>query len=127
MLLLWLPSLAKDGFSWTEAATTTFIALKQSMSEAHVLRLPNFDIEFVIETDASNVGIGAILMQEGHPLAYFSHKLGPRLHAASTYIKELHAIVEVVHKWRQYLLGRFFVIRTGHKSFKELLQKFIQT
>ena len=43
------------------------------------------------------------------------------------YIKELHAITEAVHKWRQYLLDHFFVIRTDHKSIKELLQQVIQT
>ncbi|MCI93006.1 hypothetical protein A2U01_0114304, partial [Trifolium medium] len=50
------------------------------------------------------MGIGAVLMQDGHPLAYFSKKLGPRLQSASVYIKELHAITEAVLKWRQYLL-----------------------
>ena len=66
-------------------------------------------------------------MQSGHPISYFSKKLGPRLRASSTYIKELTAIVEAVHKWRQYLLGIFFVIRTDHKSIKELLQQVVQT
>ena len=97
------------------------------MVEAHVLRLPNFDSGFILETDASNVGIGAVLMQLGHPISYFSKKLGPRFHASSTYIKELTAIIETVHKWRKYLLGRFFVIRTDYKSIKELLQQVVQT
>ncbi|KAH9679153.1 hypothetical protein KPL71_026005 [Citrus sinensis] len=107
--------------------TTAFEALKQAMVEAPVLRLPNFELDFIIETDASNVGIGAVLMQDNHPISYYSKKLGPKLQVASTYIKELHAIVEAVHKWRQYLLGRFFIIRTDHKSIKELLQQVIQT
>ncbi|RVX04915.1 Retrovirus-related Pol polyprotein from transposon 297 [Vitis vinifera] len=68
--------------------------------------LPDFNETFVIETDASNVGIGAVLMQAGHPISYFSKKLGPHLQASSTYLKELHDIAEAVHKWRQYLLGR---------------------
>ena len=87
-----------------------------------MLRLPDFDSDFILETDASNVGIGVVLMQSRHLISYFSKKLGPRLRAYSTYIKELTAIVEAVHKWRQYLLGRFFVIRTDYKSIKELLQ-----
>ena len=104
-----------------------FAALKQAMVQAPVLKLPDFTSDFVIETDASNVGIGAVLTQQGHPIAYFSKKLGPKLRASSTYIKELHAIMDAVYKWRQYLLGRFFVIRTDHKSIKELLQQVIQT
>lgn len=86
------------------------------MSEAPVLRLSNFQLDFVIETDASNIGIGVVLMQADHPIAYFSRKLGPRMLVASTYIKELHAIAEAVHKWRQYLLGHFFIIRIEQKS-----------
>ncbi|KAL9444045.1 hypothetical protein AB3S75_017261 [Citrus x aurantiifolia] len=75
------------------------------MVEAPVLRLPDFKADFILESDASNVGIGVVLMQSGHPISYFSKKLGPRLRASSTYIKELTTIVEAVHKWRQYLLG----------------------
>ncbi|KAH9775894.1 hypothetical protein KPL71_006537 [Citrus sinensis] len=119
--------LCKDAFQWTPAAADAFEALKRVMVEAYVLRLPDFDSDFILEIDASNVGIGAMLMQSGHPISYFSKKLGPRLRASSTYIKELTAIVEAVHKWRQYLLGRFFVIRTDHKSIKELLQQVVQT
>ena len=81
----------------------------------------------MIETDASNYGIGAVIMQDNHPIAFFNKKIGPKLQASSTYIKELHAITEAVRKWRQYLLGRFFVIQTYHKSIKELLQQVIQT
>ncbi|RVW71121.1 Transposon Tf2-12 polyprotein [Vitis vinifera] len=119
--------LRKDAFNWTPEVTVAFDALKSAMVAAPVLRLPDFNETFVIKTDASNVGIGAVLMQAGHPISYFSKKLGPRLQASSTYLKELHAIAEAVHKWRQYLLGRFFIIRTDHKSIKELLQQVVQT
>ena len=54
-------------------------------------------------------------------------KLVPRMQSASTYVKELHTIVEAVRKWRQYLFGRFFIIRTNQCSIKELLQQVIQT
>ncbi|VFR01482.1 unnamed protein product [Cuscuta campestris] len=57
----------------------------------------------------------------------YSRKLGPRRRAASTYHKELYAIVEAVQKWRQYLLGREFVIRSDQRSLKELLSQVIQT
>ena len=78
-----------------------------------------------METDASDFGIGVVLLQDGHPIAFFSKKLGPRRRSASTYHKELYAIVEAVQKWRQYLLGREFVIQSDQKSLKELLQKHI--
>ena len=110
--------LCKDGFEWSSDATRAFEALKEAMVEAPVLRLPDFTKEFVVETDASKGGIGAVLMQDGHPISYFSRKLGPKLQASSTYIRELDAIVEAIHKWRQYLLGRCFVICTDHQSLK---------
>lgn len=50
-----------------------------------------------------------------------------RMRGASTYQKELYAIMEAVQKWRQYLLPRFFIIRTDHSSIKELLQQVVQT
>ena len=68
------------------------------MSATPILRLPDFQLDFVIETDASTVGIGAVLMQADHPIAYFSRKSGPHMLVASTYIKKLHAIAEAVHK-----------------------------
>lgn len=117
--------LCNDAFRWNAVATKAFNKLKYAMVKAPVLLLPNFELEFVIETDASNVGIGAVLMQAGHSIAYFSKTLGPQLRASSTYIKELHAIVVAVLKWRQFLLGRFFIIRTDHKSIKEVFQQVI--
>ena len=76
------------------------MTLKNAMVAAPVLHLPDLELKFVIETDASNIGIGAVLMQQGHPISYFSQKLGPRLRVASTYIKKLHAIVDAVQTWR---------------------------
>lgn len=97
------------------------------MTAASVLYLPDFSQTFYLEIDASDFGIGAVLMQNGHPLAFFSKKLGPRRRSASTYHKELYAIVEAVQKWHQYLLGREFVIRSDQKSLRVLLQQVIQT
>lgn len=119
--------LCKDAFSWTQESQVAFDQLKAAMTNARVLALPNFSEPFVIETDASGTAIGAVLMQNGHPLAYFSKNLGPRLLHASTYIRELHAIVAAIRRWRQYLLGRPFTILTDHKSIRELMTQVIQT
>lgn len=97
------------------------------MSTTTVLVLPNFEEDFVLETDASNFGIGVVLLQKEQHVAYFSKKLSLRMQQASTYVRELYAITEAVKKWRQYLLGRIFLIRMDQKSLKALLDQVIQT
>jgi hypothetical protein len=64
--------LKKDNFGWTELATTSFQQLKQVLSTAPVLHLPDFNKPFVVEYDASSTGFGAVLHQGNGPIAYFS-------------------------------------------------------
>ncbi|KAI3756929.1 hypothetical protein L6452_04461 [Arctium lappa] len=119
--------LQKDGFRWGEREHKAFEDLKHKLSVAPVLSLPDFKEVFVVETDASGDAIGVVLLQKGRPICFFSRKLGARMKMAATYQKELYAIVEAVYKWRQYLIGRRFLIRIDHKSIKELMQQVIQT
>ncbi|GKC66601.1 retrovirus-related pol polyprotein from transposon 17.6, partial [Tanacetum coccineum] len=75
-----------------------FFILKQAMMEAPVLALSNFKAEFTIETDASRIGLGAILQQDDHQIAYLNKALTPRHKSLSTYEKELMAIVLALDK-----------------------------
>jgi hypothetical protein len=59
-------------FVWTDEHEAAFQTLKQALTEAPVLAVPDFSKKFCIETDACKSGVGAVLMQEGHPLAYIS-------------------------------------------------------
>ena len=90
--------LKKDSFQWTPAGTTAFDRLKKVLSQLSMLHLPDFTMDFFVETNTSKIGIGGVLMQKGHPLAYFSKKLGPKMQLASTYVCELFALTEVA-KW----------------------------
>lgn len=74
-----LTKLLKGGieFSWNTKAEEAFITLKKALTSALVLALPNYELPFIIETDASGNGIGTVLMQQGHPLAYISKVLSP--------------------------------------------------
>jgi len=91
------------------------------MIQPPVLSLPDLNQPFVVETDASSSGLGAVLMQAGHPIAFISKALGPRQQALSTYEREMLAILQAVTKWRHYLWGRHFTIRTDHVSLKYML------
>lgn len=103
-------------FIWTITAQTAFQTLKNALTQAPVWALPNFQQPIVLETDASDVGIGAVLMQGGHPIAYLSQALSPGNRALSTYEKESLAIIMAVDKWRSYLQVSKFSIQTDHKS-----------
>jgi hypothetical protein len=71
-----LTSLLKSKtFSWSKEADDAFQALKQAMTFVPVLTLPDFSISFEIETDACDWGVGAVLIQNGHPVAFFSKAL----------------------------------------------------
>lgn len=94
---------------------------------AHVLGLPDFSLPFIIECDASGTGLGVVLMQDDRPIAYFNEALKGTTWNLSTYEKEMLAVVKSVWKWRLYLLGKSFTIRTDQKSLKYLLEQRITT
>ncbi|GJY92286.1 putative mitochondrial protein [Tanacetum coccineum] len=97
------------------------------MMSALVLKLPDFNEEFVVETDSLREGIGSVLQQQGHPIAYFSKTLSPKHQVLSTYEKEFLAVLQALEKWRGYLLDRHFKIKTDHFSLKYLLDQRIST
>lgn len=86
----------KEGFKWNSQAQQAFETLKARMISEPVLALPDFSQPFIIESDASGNGVGAILLQEGRSIAYFSKALSARNLAKSAYEKELMAIVLAV-------------------------------
>lgn len=77
--------LRKQAFTWTPASTQAFDHLKHALMHTPVLSLPDFALPFVIHTDASGTGIGVVLSQQGHVVAYFSKQLSPRMRQASAY------------------------------------------
>jgi hypothetical protein len=74
-------------FIWTSVQDQAFQALKEALCFVPVLKLPDFSRSFAIETDACATGIGAVLTQDGHPIAFISKALGPKSQGLSTYEK----------------------------------------
>ncbi|CAM8940485.1 unnamed protein product [Rhodiola kirilowii] len=107
--------LRKDAFLWSTQATIAFGKLKEALTQAPTLALPDFNTIFEVETDASGWGMRAVLVQHHKPLAYFSRQFTPTMQRASTYARELCALVSAVQKWRHYLLGGHFRVHTDHQ------------
>jgi len=104
--------LKKNAFERNEEANHDFQMLKEAVTYAPALALPNFTQSFVIECDPTGVGIGAVLMQSNRPIAFLSKALKGRALHLLTYEKEHFALVMAIQKWRPYLLGQTFVVKT---------------
>uniref|UniRef100_A0A2N9HYV7 Reverse transcriptase domain-containing protein n=1 Tax=Fagus sylvatica TaxID=28930 RepID=A0A2N9HYV7_FAGSY len=108
------------GFHWGADQENAFATIKERLCSAPVLALPNFNKVFEIECDASGIGIGAVLMQDRRPIAFFSEKLSGASLKYPTYDKELYALVRALETWQHYLWPREFVIHIDHESLKHL-------
>uniref|UniRef100_A0A8R7TPA7 Reverse transcriptase domain-containing protein n=1 Tax=Triticum urartu TaxID=4572 RepID=A0A8R7TPA7_TRIUA len=111
-------NLLKKGtpFVWTDNTEQSFQILKQGLVIAPVLAQPDFQKQFTVETDTCDTGIGAILQQEGHPIAFMRKALCPKYQGLSTYEKEYLAVITAVDQWRPYLQSAEFIIKTDQHS-----------
>ncbi|GBO45434.1 Retrovirus-related Pol polyprotein from transposon 297 [Araneus ventricosus] len=115
---------ARSNFNWTEECEKSFNSLKQALTSSPILTYPRTDKEFILDTDASIEGIGAVLSQkignEECVIAYFSKSLGkPERNCVTR--KELLGIVKSIEHFHHYLYGRKFLLRTDHASLRWLL------
>lgn len=90
--------------------------MKQTLYTTPFLMLPDFHLEFRIDTNACGHGMGVVLQQKRQPIFFFSKALGVRHQALSIYEKEMLVVLLVVKKWHLYLVGRHFRIRNDHQS-----------
>lgn len=114
-------------FHWTSVHETAFSTLKHSLCAAPILKLPDFTRQFCIETDASHNGVGAVLLQDGQPLAFLSRALGPKNQGLSAYEKEYMAILIAIEQWRSYLQLGEFIIFTDQRSLVHLSDQRLNT
>ncbi|KAL4311911.1 hypothetical protein GQ457_01G020430 [Hibiscus cannabinus] len=107
-----------SSFFWGKEQEDAFLKIKDCLTRAPVLALPDFDKTFEIECDASGVGIGAVLMQERRPVAYFSEKLSGATLNYPVYDKEMYVLIWALETWLHYLLPKEFVIHTDHEALR---------
>ncbi|KAD4385589.1 hypothetical protein E3N88_25758 [Mikania micrantha] len=106
-----------------KSSTFQHLAMKpEILMTTPVLRLPDFSQPFILECDASLDGIGAILIQDNHPVAYFIKGFSTN-GLKSAYDGELLALVLAIQKWSHYLLGRHFFVKTDHYTLKFLMEQ----
>ncbi|CAN6362592.1 unnamed protein product [Urochloa humidicola] len=105
-------------FEWTEACEQSFQTLKDKLTSAPVLTLPDVKKDFVVYCDASRQGLGCVLMQEGKVIAYASRQLKKHEENYPTHDLELATVIHALKIWRHYLMGNKCDIYTDHKSLK---------
>ena len=109
-----------NSFQWTPECQLSFEQLRNRLVSAPILAYPDFTKEFVLDTDASDVGIGAVLSQVTEKgervIAYASRALTKPERRYSVTRRELLAVVVFTQHFRPYLLGRHFELRTDHGS-----------
>ena len=110
-------------FVWTEECEASFQELKKRLVTAPVLILPDVHKDFQVYCDASRLGLGGVLMQEGKVVAYASRQLRPHELNYATHGLELAAVVHALKTWRHYLIGNRCDVYTDHKSLKYISRR----
>lgn len=97
--------------------------IKDAMKSVQPLSLPNFEEEFIMETNASGFNFTTVLSQYGRLIAFLNHALSRKAMMKSIYERELMAMVFAIQKWRHYLLRWCFIICIDEKSLKFLFDQ----
>jgi transposase InsO family protein len=103
-------------FKWTNTEQKAFDTMKRIMARETLLAYPDFNAEFHIYTDASKVQLGAVIVQNNRPIAFFSRKLTPAQTRYTVTERELLSIVEVLKEFRNILMGQQIIVHTDHEN-----------
>ncbi|GBG77427.1 hypothetical protein CBR_g23876 [Chara braunii] len=111
-------------WKWDKDCTSTMKKLKQALIEYLVLKVADPSLPFVVTTDASQYGIGAVLQQDDgngyRPVEFMSARMPSEKVATSTYERELYALRQALDDWKHYLLGRHFKVYSDHETLRWL-------
>jgi hypothetical protein len=97
--------------------------LKEKISTAPILAMPNIQQPFKIDTDANGYSMGAVLMKYRKNICYHSKKFNQVVFNYPTYDKELYSLVKIINKWKHYLLGKETIIHTNHQPLQYLKEQ----
>ena len=103
-------------FVWLEQCEASFKELKKRLTTAPLLTLPSDGGDFVVYTDASHVGLGCVLVQDGKVIAYGLRQLKEHEKNYVMHDLELAAVVSALKMWRHYLYGEKFGVHSDHRS-----------
>jgi hypothetical protein len=106
----------KNSWKWSDEEQNAFDTMKKIMARETILAYPNFEIPFEIHTDASAFQLGAVISQNGKPIAFYSRKLSPAQTRYTTTERELLSIVETLKEFRTILLGQQLIVHTDHEN-----------
>jgi ribonuclease HI len=123
-----ITSLQRKGkkFQWVEQCESSFQQLKQLLTSAPILRIVDPSKNYVVCTDACKEGLGGVLSQEGFVVCYESRKLKEHEKNYATHDLELAAVVHALRKWRHYLMGKKFELRTDHnRVIEDMLRMYV--
>ncbi|GBG84027.1 hypothetical protein CBR_g37903 [Chara braunii] len=111
-------------WKWDKDCTSAMKKLKQALIEYPVLKVADPSLPFVVTTDASQYGIGAVLQQDDgngyRPVEFMSARMPSEKVATSTYERELYALRQALDHWKHYLLGRHFKVYSDHETLRWL-------
>ena len=103
-------------YKWGQEQQKAFDEIKSVMSKETLLAFPDFSKEFHIYTDASDYQMGAVIMQEDKPIAFYSRKMNEAQRGYTTGEQELGSIVETLKEFKNILLGQKIIVHTDHKN-----------
>ncbi|KAA3473496.1 Transposon Ty3-I Gag-Pol polyprotein [Gossypium australe] len=106
--------------TWIDEQEVSFNKIKDCLTNAPLLCLPDFNKTFEVKCDASGIGIGVVLSQDGRPIAYISEKFNGATLNYPTYDKEMYALIRTLETCQHYLWPKEFVIHTDHEALKHL-------